>query len=177
MSLICSRYAGALIEAAEENGISEEIFDNFREVIKIINENTGFVPLLLNPQVEVSNKKEVLRSVFKGSIPDILLNFLFLLVDKGRTRFINGIFEEFVRLYNERKNILNMEIITAVPLDEVQVNRIEQKYIAMYNKSSARVFVSIDKSLIGGIRVKVGDKVIDNSIKARLHNIKEIMLK
>jgi len=63
MSLICSRYAGALIEAAEENGISEEIFDNFREVIKIINENTGFVPLLLNPQVEVSNKKEV-SSVF-----------------------------------------------------------------------------------------------------------------
>lgn len=177
MSLIYVRYAGALIEAAEENGVSEEVLNDFGEVIKIIDENTGFMPILLNPQVEASCKRELLRSVFGGKISNILLNFLMLLIDKGRTRFLHGMYEEFIRLYNERKNVLNMEITTAVPLDEVQINRIKQKYVAQYKKSSARVFVNIDKSLIGGIRIKIEDRVIDSSIKARINSMKEMMLR
>lgn len=176
MSVVNSRYAGALIEVSEENSISEQIIENFNEVVEVFDENTDFMVFLMNPQIEAFKKKDALKEVFGNTISIKLLNLLMLLVDKRRIKSVKGIMTEYNKIYNKRNNILTMKIITAAPLDEVQVNKIKQKYMTIYRKSAARISISVDKSLIGGIRIQIGDKVIDNSIKARLQNMKEMIL-
>jgi len=99
-----------------------------------------------------------------------------LLVDKERFENIRGIVEEYFRLADERKNILNMTIISAFPLEDVQINRIKEKYKKLYNKTDVKAKLIIDKSLIGGVKIQIGDKVIDDSIKGRLLCLKEALL-
>ncbi|MFZ5986114.1 MAG: F0F1 ATP synthase subunit delta [Bacillota bacterium] len=177
MPLVNKRYAEALIEITEDNGSTDEVIDNFRKVAALFEESWDFRLFLLDPKVQAESKKEVLKDAFESRVRCELLNFLFLLIDKGRTRYIPGILDEYIGLADMKKNVLNLKIISAVPLEETQVNKIKEKYMKLYGKNNAKAEIHIDKSLIGGIRIQIGDKVIDDSIKARLMDLKEIMLK
>ena len=99
-----------------------------------------------------------------------------LLLDKKRFEKIIGIFEEFVKLADEEKNVLNITIISASPLEPIQLDKLTEKYRTLYNSSSINVTVKIDNDLIGGIKVIIGDKLIDGTIKGRLQELKKTLV-
>jgi len=176
MPLVEIRYAEALIEITEENSITDEVLNDFDSLKNIFDNTPELEHFLRDPNIQPNTKKKLLEEVFKDEVDKSLLRFLYLLVDKNRIAYIKGILLEYKRLANERKNVLSLKISSAVQLDELQIDKIKDKYKKIYNKDRVTTVVEIDSSLIGGIRVKIGDRVEDFSVKSRLDSLKNLLI-
>lgn len=137
----------------------------------------GFKDFLLNPQNEAALKRNVVYNSYNGRVRPEIINFISLLLDKGRIKYLPGIYEKFVGLADEKRSILTINIISATPLDNEQTAVIAAKYKKLYNAASVKTQVKYDPSLIGGIRVIVGDKMTDASVKGRLKELEQLLLK
>ena len=175
MPLVECRYAEALIEITEDNRSTDQVLIDFGTLVNIFENNPQFEVYLKNPNMQLSEKKKLLGEVFKGVIDENLLRLMYLLVDKNRIGYIKGILIEYKRLVDKRRDVLNLKISSAVQLDELQINKIEEKYAKMYKKDKVSTVVQIDRSLIGGIKVQIGDRIEDYSLKSRLDSLKNLL--
>lgn len=176
MPLIERRYAEALVDLAAQVGAIDEYQRDFQSVVDVFNSQTEFRHFVLNPKVKIDIKKDVLRRAFEKRINSRVMDFLLLLADKGRIKFLPGMLEEFVKLADKKRNVLNMTIISAAPLDEVQVDKIKEKYRKLYGAAYAAAKTEVDKSIIGGVKVVIGDKIVDGSVKGRLESLKKLLV-
>jgi F-type H+-transporting ATPase subunit delta len=177
MALVEKRYAEALVNISVEKNMIEKHQEELGLVADLYSSQENFKNFLLNPETDINTRKDLLRNVFKGRIQDEILSFLLLLLDKGRIKYLQGIFDEYVRLAEEKQNILSMDIMAAAPLQSSQVESIKEKFRRLYKASSVKASVIIDESLVGGVRVQIGDKLMDGSIKGRLKELQGILLK
>ncbi|MDF2522491.1 MAG: synthase delta subunit [Clostridiales bacterium] len=175
MSLVDKRYAEALVDISVHKNKVQTYQEELKSIVNIYNSQLDLKLLFLNPQVKVEVKKEIADKVFRNQIETDLLNFIKLLIDKGRIKFLPTIAEEFYKLADKNKNVLNMTIITTTPLGETQVNSLKEKYRILYNAMSVKVSMEIDNTLIGGVKVKIGDKVIDGTVKGRLDSLRQYL--
>lgn len=175
MALIAKRYAEALLDIALRENALESYRQQLQTLAGIFAGQEDLRIFLHNPRVHKGIKKETITEIFGNKLDQQLLNFLILLLDKGRLGNIGQISSEFDRLANRKQNILDLTIISAAPVDEQQVEKIKEKYVRLYDASSAKVRQEIDKSVIGGVKVKIGDKVIDGTVKGRLESLRESM--
>lgn len=175
MPLVEKRYAEALVDIAAQAAALDEYQQQLGTIAGLFGGQPEFRVFLLNPEVKSEDKKRAIKSIFSGKIENELFNFLMLLIDKGRIGYLKGISREFEKLADERKNVLNMTIISALPLDKDQIDQISEKYRKLYNAYSVKAVVETDKGLIGGVKVKIGDKVIDGSVKGRIEGLKELL--
>ena len=100
-----------------------------------------------------------------------------LLVSNKRISLLPQIYQCFKKITHKRRNIINITISSALKIDDEQVEHVKEKYKKAYNASEVNAIVEIDKSLIGGLVVTVGDKMTDNTIKERLLELKKLILK
>ncbi|HEY9062590.1 MAG TPA: F0F1 ATP synthase subunit delta [Pseudobacteroides sp.] len=177
MPLVDRRYAEALVEIADEAGDMDRFQNELAQITGIYKDQQDFRLFLINPEVKIDTKKDILNNIFSKSLKPEIFKFLMLLLDKGRIRNLPGINGEFIKLADNRRNTLNITIISAAKLEEDQVARIKEKYGKEYRASRVKANIEIDQSLIGGVKVKIGDKVIDGSVKGRLESIKELLIK
>ncbi len=177
MPLIERRYAQALIDIAISNNMLDSYEQDLGALAQTYNTSPEFKFFLLDPQVKLEEKKKALSNSLEGKIQKNVFSFISLLLDKGRISHLPGIAEEYSSIADSKRNTLNMTIISAVPLDETQIESIKQKYKQLYGASSVEALVTVDKSILGGIKVKVGDKVTDGSIEGRLESLRELLLR
>lgn len=177
MSLIEKRYAEALINIAVQQQAIDTFLQDLGTFVKMYSEEPGFKAFLLNPQNKILTKKDVIKKAFSSTIKTEIISFVSLLLDKGRLKHLPDIYEEYVKQADEKRNILNIEIISATPLDAGQINIINDKYMKLYKATAAKSQVQVDASLIGGIIVVIGDKVTDASIKGRLKELQQLLVK
>lgn len=177
MSLVEKRYAEALINIAAEKDAIEVFGQDLGIFEKMYSSVPEFKAFLLNPQNKIAVKKDVVKNVFNGRIREEIINFLSLLLDKGRIKHTPDICKEFVKLADEKQSILNINIISAIPLDERQIKVIADKYVNIYKAASVKVNAAVDASLIGGVKVVIGDKMIDATVKGRLKDMQKILVK
>ncbi len=173
MPLIEKRYAQALLELSA--GDVYNVKQEFSKLVGIYNSDTDFREFLLDPRIKLDNKQTLIKNVFSGELSKNMLNFLLLLISKQRISYIPQIFEQFVHLVDQMANVLDIKIITVEPLNEVQLNSIKEKFRKKYNASGVNFTETIDESLIGGIKVIIGDKVYDGSIKGRIESLTELV--
>lgn len=177
MPLIEKRYAEALIALSVQNGTTEDYQQELQVIVDLFNSQQEFRIFLLNPKIKIDVKKEVITNVFSGKAKNELVNFLSLLLDKGRIRNLPGILAEYVIIADKLKNTLNITIVSATPLENQQVHEIVEKYKRLYHAANAKMNLEIDKRLIGGVKVKIGDKVVDGTIAGRLEDLKAVLLR
>lgn len=175
MPLIEKRYAEALVGLSAQNGAIDEYRQELQVVVDLFNSLQDFKLFLLNPEVKTEVKKTVVKNVFDGKAKKELVNFLLLLLDKGRISNLPGILVEYVKSADKIRNILDMTIISSAPLEDRQISNILEKYKHLYNATNANVVLEIDQSLIGGVKVRIGDKVIDGSVRGRLESLRELL--
>ncbi|MCX8129558.1 MAG: F0F1 ATP synthase subunit delta [Clostridia bacterium] len=176
MPIVEKRYAKALIDVALTGGNSDVFQKELQYVVDIFNNQSDFKCFFLNPEVKNEIKKDTVKKLFDGKLKPEMVNFLLLLLDKGRINLLNGINKEYSELADKMKNILYMTIVSAVPLEEVQIGSIKEKYRRLHNSTAVKAELVVDKSLIGGIKVKIGDKLIDGSVKGRLEGLKQLIV-
>ena len=177
MPLVEKRYAEALVDISVQQGAIDQYQNDLKTVIEQFNKLPEMRFFLLNPEIRNDSKKDFIKKTFGTGIRPEVLNFILLVLDKGRAKHLSGILEEFIKLADKKRSILSLRIVSAAPLDSAQINGIKEKYIRLYNATSANVKTEVEKELLGGVKVIVGDKVTDGSLKGRLEELKQLIVR
>lgn len=170
------RYALALYEVAEKKDKINQYLDDLREVCDLIYNNDDFYEVIKHPQISTKQKKETFIKIFKGKIDEDLLSFLLILIEKDRMLYIREKLDQMEKIHLSRKNTLKALVKTAVPLLDGEVKTLKENLENKYNKIVI-IDTEIDKSLLGGVYVRIGNDVIDGTVKSKLDEIKNIILR
>ena len=172
-SKISGRYAKALLSLGQEDGQYETYGRNLQEFGIFCSTNEEFFRVISNQIFSVEDRKKVLEvALTKSPFSDVVKNFLRLLLDKNRIGAIREITDYYSRLTDELSNITRADILTAKPLKEGALDKLENALKGLTSKD-VRTEVKEDETLIGGLVVKIGDLVLDGSVKAQLDGLKE----
>lgn len=170
------RYALALYEVAEEKGKVEIFLDDLREIVDVMNNDENFLKIIKHPEISTARKKKLFIEIFKDKVDDDLLTFLLILIEKDRILFLKEKLIEMEKIHLDRNNTLLANIKTVIPMDESQKKQLISSLEKKYDKKVI-LKEEIDKSVIGGVYVRVGDDVIDGTLKSKLLEMKKLMLK
>ena len=172
IDVIANRYAEALFQLSEEENISKEIYSELHDVVQLVKENKDLDNVFKSPLVAKNEKIDLIEALFNEKINNNLKNFLKILVEKGRMSSLQAIELTFKELLNEKHNILEGTVISAVSLTTEKVKELEETLSKKYNKNIT-LENKVDKSILGGVLVRLGNIQIDGSVKTRLDNIKD----
>lgn len=173
--LIAKRYATALFETALEKNQLPTFEKEAEDLLLIWRAEHEAMAFLQHPQILIEEKIRVLETVFSAKISRELLGLLVLIIQKGRQQYIFSIFEAFLEMVKKHKGIVTAVVSSAVPLRAEQITQIQNKLVSKFNKQ-VEIQVEIDPSLIGGMRIRVGDHVIDGSIHGKMENLKKQLM-
>ena len=174
---IAKNYAQALLELTN-NGL--QLQETLLNEIKIINESLCKIKNSLDffnsPGISKDEKKDFIKKIFAGKINEKVLNLLFLLIDNKRFNLIPEIQNQLSKLVNKSNRTIIAEIYSTVDIDGNTMEKLKQSITnTIGHNEKVEVESKIERSLIGGIKVKINDLVYDGSIKGRLENLKAKM--
>lgn len=170
--LVSKVYAEALFEVALEMNQLDEVNNDMQAACQIFQENPEFLQLYKTPNISLNERKSLLDHAFSGQMMPEVLNFLKLLIDKNRGFFVMEVCSEFEHMVEEHKGILKGIVHVTCILGDDQIKKLEDK---LSTSTGKQVVLSqkIDPSIIGGMVVNLGDKVIDSSLKKKLDDMKD----
>jgi len=172
-SKVSKRYAKALLSLGKEEGKYQKYGEDLHDFSSFYARNEEFARFVSNPVFSLDDRKRILNFVLeKSGYSGTVKNFLNLLLDKNRIGGVPAIYAHYEKLTDEVANIARAEVITPGHISEEAKKRLEKVLEAL---TSRHVMMATreDKSLIGGIVVKIGDLVLDGSVKAQLMGLKE----
>lgn len=169
-------YAEALFQVARAEETLDRVEEELTRLNKSLDANSELREFLSNPQISSDGKKSALFQIFGGKISPITLHWMNMVIDQGRQRRLPAIIEAFLTLTEDARDKVTAEVITSIPLSEDLANRLEKELSKITKK---RVFLKpmVDDSILGGVIVKIENKVIDGSVKHRLEEMKNEMIK
>ncbi len=173
---IAEPYAEALLSLGEEQNLLETIGNDVSLILATLASVEEWKRFLAVPLVKNEVKKNILRQVFGGKINPLTLNFLLLLVDRGRIVFLGQICRSFEKLLREKYQIALAEVTSAVPLSENQQEQLRQKVQAMTKASKVELSLAVNPDIIGGVVLKVGSQVVDGSLRGQLRRLSNRLL-
>ncbi len=169
-SVISKNYAKALLEAAQESGDYSCYATQLEEIINVLNNSKDLQIVMANSAISTSKKIEIVNEIFGNKIDHKLLNFIKILIEKNRFNE----FETIKEIYNEEisklSNKTKVEITSPIDLDFEKKTAILFKLEHKLNTEVIPIW-NIDESLIAGLIFKIGDCVIDTSVKTKLENL------
>ena len=172
---VVRRYAAALLNAAWEANQVDQVESDLGLITYTINSNPELKQALFNPAIPEQRKHAIIQQLFQGKISALTLAYLNLLVDKRRIESILLTEEEFGLMADAKRGILEAIIESAVELNEEELSALTAKLSSLTGKK-IRAAVKTNPELIGGIRVRIGDLVLDGTIKGHLEKIHEEMI-
>ncbi|MEL6908616.1 MAG: ATP synthase F1 subunit delta [Cyanobacteria bacterium J06598_4] len=169
-SEISEPYAQAIMSLAQQENLTDQFGETFRSLESLLSESKEFKDFVLNPVIKNEDKKSVLKQVMGDSNPYIV-NFMMLLVDKRRIVFLESIADQYLSLLRKLNQTVLAEVTSAQELTDEQNGNIVDKVKGIVEAKDVELKASVDPSLIGGVIIKVGSKVIDASLRGQLRRI------
>lgn len=175
--LISKTYGEALYELALQENKTDLFLEEVKEVLEAFHENPDFYKLLNHPQIPKEEKIKVVEEVFKGRISEELTGFLTIIISKERNNELDAILDYFIQRVKDEKGIGTAVVTTAVALGEVRKAQVEEKLLATTGYKQMEIQYEVDESLIGGMVIRIKDRVVDSSIKTKLSQIQKQLYK
>lgn len=173
---VARRYAAAFFNQARAKDKVKETAADLQAIADVLAKHPKLATLMGHPLVTELRKKEVIQAAFgKAGLQPMTLAFLNLLVDKRRIGLLDDIKAEFNRLLRAFHRIASATAISAVPLTKTQVTALEKALEARTGKD-IELTTAVDPSLMGGILVRIGDTVLDGTVKGNLERLREQLL-
>jgi len=166
------KYAYALFQLAGDAGSVDEITAALAKLRAFSVKET--VSFFKNPFIDESEKKKLVQDTSSG-IPEMLLKLLFLLIEKREMHILPDIERKYADLVNKSRNIMVANVISAVPLEKPVVEKIKASMKKITGREIS-IVENIDKTLIGGIKVRTEDLLFDGSIKGKVNLLKREFL-
>lgn len=175
--LVSKVYGDALFEAAREAGRMDDMYEEVLELQKLLQANEELQKMMENPKVIREDKENVIETVFRGRISDEIVELMKLMIAKGRYSNIESVFDYFIGLVKEEKKIGIAYVTTAVELTDGQKDEIVRRLLETTRYESFEMNYAVDASLIGGMVIRIGDRVVDSSIKTKLYELSKSLKK
>ena len=170
MSVIANRYIQALLELDVKDGLS--VAKSLNEISGVFNSNKEFKRTMLDPRVGQKVKVDILKEVFPEYAKETwLMNFIELLIKEKRIDCLGDIAKGYKEIILEQNRELKMKIIVANHIDENQVRAIVEKYKKMYNAQTVKYVIEKDESILGGVKVVIGNRIYDGSVATQLKHM------
>lgn len=168
-------YAGALLELTSEQGSTDAVADEVSQLLAILAEGGDLHQLFSNPGIGDQDRKQIVKKVFEGKVSDLLLRFLCVVADKGRLDSLPSIAAGYLLAVAEQRGQVEVEAFVAAPLDAQTAEQVAGQIGAHLGKQ-VTLRQHVDASLIGGLKIKIGDKLIDASVASQLKSMKNKMI-
>lgn len=174
--LVSKTYGEALYEVAVEAGKTSELMEEIRCVRQILDSNPKFDELMEHPGVPKQEKLQVVEDVFKGRVSDELTGLLEVVVSKERYKDLDAIFTYFIDRVKEEQRIGMAYVTTAVELDGGQKDAVKAKLLETSGYAKMEMHYEVDASIIGGMIIRINDRVVDSSVRTKLDGLKKQLL-
>lgn len=172
---VAKRYAAALFDVAKRNNILDAVGADMTLIERFVAEVPYLRAVLLQPLVSDERKNKVVTDAFGDRVTATSLNFLKLLIRKRREELVDVCIAEFRALYAATHNQTDAVATTAVPLTPEQTERLTQSLQKLTGKT-VQLTAVVDPAIIGGTVVRMGDTVIDGSVRGRLERLEQHLL-
>lgn len=169
--LVSKVYGDALFSLALEEDRLDEVWDEVRTLSAALRENKEFTDIMTHPDMTQEKGLALLDEAFGGKLSDVMMGFLQVLVRKGRFSEILSVLDYFQKEAKEYKKIGVVYVATPTPLTEEQKERIVERLTQTSGYESLEMNYAVEESLLGGIRIRIGDRVVDNSIRTKLEEM------
>lgn len=164
-------YGEALFEYAKEENCLKEWQETTRQLQKVFRENSQLEAVMGHPGIKKQEKCQLLENALEGKIPTALLGFLIFVVKKNRFKEIDGMLEEFQKRVKGFLGIGMATIVSAMELTKEQKKHICDRLVETTGYSSVEAGYQVNPELLGGIQIRIGDRLLDGSVKGKLERI------
>ena len=173
---LSGRYAKALYELAEEKKILTKIVDDFMGLKKLLEESNSLSNLIKTPTVSKSEKQNsILKILIKAKAQKLTIKFFGTLANNRRLLLINEVIDDFLLEVSRINGEVKAEVTSSFKLDQDQQKKVVAAISEATGIKKIILSASVDESLIGGLIVKIGSKMIDNSLKTKLNRLEIAM--
>lgn len=172
---VAARYARALFIVTEKRGETERALEDLQALAALFRPDTAVGRLMATPQVLLADKRKALLGVLKGRALDSVALFGDLLLRKKRIRELDIIATEFEALVEKKQGVQRAHAVSAVPLEPAELQRLHAE-LERTTGAKIKLTTEVDPDLLGGALVRIGDRVIDRSVKSLLEAIEEQLM-
>ncbi|MDA8442412.1 MAG: F0F1 ATP synthase subunit delta [Peptococcaceae bacterium] len=172
---VARKYAQALFDIAAEVNLVDRFTDELKLVVDTLAEHPDFQRVLNHPHITPEAKQKLVAEVFGGAFSAQMQNFLNLIIDRRRQVYLRDIYHVYKTLADISHNLVEVQVKGAVALDQAQQASLSDSLAKLTGKL-VRLVAQVDPSLIGGVVVKIGDRVYDGSVAGRLAKLKEALV-
>ncbi|MBO4890330.1 MAG: ATP synthase F1 subunit delta [Lachnospiraceae bacterium] len=169
--LVTKTYADALFQLAEEEGKIDEMYSEVRDLIGILDANPDLARVMSHPSVDKNEKIATIRNIFTNRISPELCGLLNQIVVNNRYEEIDGILASFITSVKEYKKIGVAYVTTPAELSDAQKSLVEKKLLDTTDYVKMEMNYSVDEKLIGGMKIRIGDRIVDSSISTKLNEM------
>ncbi|WP_141430972.1 F0F1 ATP synthase subunit delta [Bacillus sp. 03113] len=172
---IAKRYALALFQLAKENQLLNQIEEELRTVKEVVIYNTDLQAVLKSPKLSIAQKKDIVKAAF-SSANAYVINTLMILIDRHREEFIVDVVDQYIQMSNDEKGIADAIVYSVRPLKEEEREALSTVFAAKVGKKSLHIENIVDSNLLGGIKLRIGNRIFDGSLKGKLDRLEKQLL-
>ncbi|WP_019153959.1 F0F1 ATP synthase subunit delta [Robertmurraya massiliosenegalensis] len=174
-SSVAKRYATALFQLSKEHQLLDQMEAELRVVKEVVVENADLQAVLKSPKLPIEKKKEILNGAF-SKLNTFVLNTLMLLVERHREDDIAQVADEFIQLANEQRGIAEATVYTTRPLTDSERASLSLTFAKKVGKSSLNITNMVDSNLLGGVKIRIGNRIFDGSLSGKLERLERKLL-
>ncbi len=172
---VARRYARALFNAAKERNALARVSGDLEGIARLMREERRLGALLTAPRLDENEKKDLIRNLFHDVVHPLVEELFYLLLEKKRMKILSQIIEGFTEFLDEDRGVMRAEVITAIPLDEESEAEIRERLEKMTGMR-IKIEKRINPAVIGGVAVRLRDRIIDGTVRRRLELMREHLL-
>ena len=169
--LVSNVYGDALFELAVESGKVDAFLEEANGVIEVVDSNPEFSQMMNHPKIDKEEKLQIIETVFKGRVSDEMVGLLKMLEEKGHSKNIKDVLIYYIDRVYDYKNIGMAVVTTAFELSDAQKNDVEKRLLETTAYVSFNVEYKVDPDIIGGMVIRIKDRVVDSSIRTKINNL------
>ena len=171
-AVVAKRYADALFQLASEKNNVENIQNALSTVKDVIQNTKEVVDFLNHPRIKQADKMNIVEEAF-GKFDKDVVNLIKLLVERHRISLVPAVIDHFAHFYNEENGIADATVYSVRALTDAEKEHLESSFTTKLNKKSVSINNVVDPSLIGGMKIRVGNTIYDGSISNKLNRLKQ----
>ena len=169
---VAKKYANALFLASKEKEIVSEVYDQLGHLDNIANSEKAFLEFLKSPRITEKDKRSFVSTVLQKRVHAIIVQFLYVLLEKNRIKYLREIIDEFSRIVEAQRGIGRATVISASRLTDSEKNSLISR-LSDKLKLKIKIEEEIDPNILGGVIVITHDQIIDGSIKHGLETLEQ----
>ena len=169
--LVSKTYGDALFETAVEENRIEDFSQEVKGIVEVLRENQELSRLMNHPQIVKEEKLQLIENIFKGKISDEMIGLMRMLIAKDHFSEMEHVFVYFLEEVKEYRNIGTAYVTSAVELSADQKKQVETRLLETTKYESFEMHYDVDAALIGGMVIRIGDRVVDSSIRTKLYEL------